>query len=130
MASGIKRVAISALMLLCGFTTMMAQASQAQTQLKVKQLIEKKAEYHRLTGGVQDGYRIKIHFDVDRDKAKATRAKFSARFPEYSTYEDYQQPYWVVMVGDFQTKLEAFELLKKIQPDFPAFIIKCKIKAH
>jgi hypothetical protein len=34
------------------------------------------------------------------------------------------------MVGDFQTKLEAFELLKKIQPDFPAFIIKCKIKAH
>lgn len=106
---------------------LVAQGTQAQTQLKVKQLIEKKAEYHRLTGGEQDGYRIKIHFDVDRDKAKNTRSKFSSRFGEYHTYEEYQQPYWVVLVGDFKTKLEAFEAYKKIQPEFPAFIVKGKI---
>ena len=105
----------------------MAQSTQAQTQLKVKQLIEKKAEFHRLTGGEQDGYRIKIHFDVDRDKAKNTRSKFSVRFGEYHTYEEYQQPYWVVLVGDFKTKLEAFEAYKKIQPEFPAFIVRGKI---
>lgn len=101
-----------------------------QTQLKVKQAVEKKAEYNRLTGSMQDGYRIKIHFGTDRDKANAIRTKFNARFPEYKTDEEYQQPYFVVLVGSYKTKLEAFESLKKIQPDFPnAFIIKAKISA-
>jgi hypothetical protein len=130
MTVSLNRVAITGMFLMCCCAGLMGQGNQAQTQLKVKQLIEKKAEYHRLTGGLQDGYRIKIHFDIDRDKAKATKAKFSARFPEYRTYEDYQQPYWVVLVGDFKTKLEAYELLKKIQPDFPAFIVKGKIYAR
>lgn len=116
-------------MLLFAFS-MPAQDNQTQTQLKVKQAIEKKAEYHRLTGGEQEGYRIKIHFGVDRDKAKITRSKFSARFAEYSTYEEYQQPNFVVLVGDFKTKLEAFESLKKIQNEFPnSFIVKGKIKS-
>lgn len=119
-------MAFGALLLTCAKFT--AQNNQAQMQLRVKQLVEKKAEYHRLTQGEQDGYRIKIHFDADRDKAKATRAKFSARFAEYSTYEEYQQPYWVILIGDFKTKLEAYESLKKIQPEFPAFIVKGKIK--
>ena len=105
------------------------QDSQIQTQLKVKQLIEKKAEYHRLTGGEQDGYRIKIHFGVDRDKAHLVKNKFSARFNEYKTYEEYQQPNFVILVGDYKTKLEAFESLKKIQIEFPnAFIVKDKVR--
>lgn len=102
---------------------------QLQTQLKVKQAIEKKAQYHRLTGGEQDGYRIKIHLSVDKDKATAVRSKFSSRFADYATYEDYQQPNWVVLIGDFKTKLEAFQSLKKIQGEFPnSFIVKGKIR--
>jgi hypothetical protein len=108
-----------------------AQENEAQTQLKVKQAIEKKAEYHRLTGGEQSGYRIKIHFGIDRDKANAMNAKFTARFAEYNTYEEYQQPNWVVLVGDFKTKLEAFESYKKIQGEFPnSFIVKGRIKSN
>jgi hypothetical protein len=58
------------------------------------------------------------------------RTKFSAKFSDYSTYEDYQQPNFVVLVGDFKTKLEAFEALKKIQAEFVnAFIVKGKIRA-
>ncbi len=107
----------------------LAQDSQTQTQLKIKQLIEKKAEYHRLTGGEQDGYQIKIHFGADRDKAKSLRSKFQQRFSDINTYEEYQQPNFVVLVGDFKSKLEAFEVLKKIQSDFPtSFIVKGKIK--
>ena len=105
-----------------------AQDNQLQTQLKVKQLIDKKAEYHRLTNGEQDGYRIKIHFGGDDDKAKSIRSKFSARFPEYHTYKEYDQPYFVVLIGDFKTILEAFETKKKIEEEFPtAFIVKDKI---
>jgi hypothetical protein len=102
---------------------------QQDTQSKVKQVVEKKAEYHRLTDGEQDGYRIKIHFGIDRDKAKTVRNKFATSFENYLTYEEYQQPNWVVLVGDYKTKLEAFEVMKKIQSEFPnSFIVKGKIK--
>ena len=99
------------------------------TQSLVEQLVEKKAEYHRLTDGEQEGYRIKIHFGIDSEKAKAVRSKFAATFKEYLTYEDYQQPNFVVLVGDFKTKLQAYEALKNIQVEFPnSFIVKGRIK--
>ena len=110
--------------------TYFGQNNQTVTQLKVKQLVEKKAEYNRLTNSEIDGYRIKIHFSSNRDAAKSVRSKFSAKFSDYAIYEDYQQPYFVVMIGDFKSKLEAFESLKKIQPEFPeSFIVKGKIRA-
>lgn len=102
---------------------------QTQNQLKVNELVNKIAEYHRLTEGVRDGYRIKIHFGVDREAAETVRTKFSLRFADYPTYQEYQQPNFVILVGDYKTKLEAFENLKKIQVEFPnAFIVKGKIK--
>lgn len=102
---------------------------QNTTQLKVDELVEKKAEYHKITNGEMDGYRIKIHFGIDREAAKTVSSKFTAKFPDISTDEEYQQPNWVVLVGDFKTKLEAFEALKKIQIEFPsAFIVKGKVK--
>lgn len=108
-----------------------AQDKQLQTQLKLQQAIQKKAEYHRLSEGKQDGYRIKIHFGIDREAAEAVRTKFLKAFPDYEAYKDYQQPNFVVLVGDFKTKLEAFESLQKIKPEFPtAFIVKEKIKVN
>lgn len=113
------------------FAPVLAQNSQMQTELKVKQLIDKKAEYNRLTNGEMDGYRIKIHFGGDRENAKTVRNKFSAKYNEYSTSEEYQQPNFVVLIGDFKSKLEAFEALKKIQADFPnSFIVKGRIRAR
>jgi hypothetical protein len=100
-----------------------------QTSMKVKALQEKKAEYHRRTNGECDGYRIKIHFSADRSKANEVKARFISKYNDVPTHDDYQQPNFVVNVGDFKTKLEAYELLKKIQVDFPyAFIVKSKVK--
>lgn len=104
--------------------------AQTSTQSQVDQMIEKKAEYHKLTNGEMDGYRIKIHFGIDKEAAGNVRTKFSSKFTEYSTDVEYQQPNFVVLVGDFKTKLEAFEALKKIQVEFVnAFIVKGKIRA-
>lgn len=104
-------------------------SSAIQTSMKVKALQEKKAEYHRRTNGECDGYRVKIHFSADRSKANEVKARFSSKYNDVPTYEDYQQPNFVVNVGDFKTKLEAYELLKKIQADFPyAFIVKSKVR--
>src|SRR5688572_13237590 len=106
-----------------------AQDSPEVTEHKVRQLIEKKAEYHKLTEGQVDGYRIKIHFGVDRETAKKVIEKFTTAFPDYSIKQEYQQPYFVVLVGDYRTKLEAYKAQKKVQGEFPiAFIVKGKIK--
>ena len=106
-----------------------SQVNPLQTQLKLQQAIQKKAEYHRLTNGVQEGYRIKIHFGIDREAAETIRTKFSKSFPDFDTYKEYQQPNFVILVGDFKTKLEAYESLQKIKSEFPsAFIVKEKIK--
>ena len=106
-------------------------ANQLQTQLKVRQLLDKKAEYHRLTNGEHEGYRIKIHFGVDKDAAEAVRTKFTAKFPEYATYREYQQPNFVILIGDYPTKMEAYKHLKLIQAEFPnAFIVKGKVKGR
>lgn len=114
---------------LCGFSQENAGSSQLQTTLKVRQLIDKKASYNRLNNGEFDGYRLKIHFGVDRVKAREVKTKFTAKFNDLNAYEDYEQPNFVITIGDFRTKLEAFEALKKIQIEFPnSFIIKSKIK--
>ena len=102
--------------------------NQLQTQLKVQQAIQRKAEYHRLTNGKRDGHRIKIHFGVERNAAELVRTKFTKSFPDFSTDIEYQQPNFVILVGDYKSKLEAFESLKKVQSEFPnAFIVKGKI---
>ncbi len=91
--------------------------------------MDKKASYNRLNGGDYDGFRIKIHFGADRVKAREIKSKFSAKFNDYNTYEDYDQPNFIITIGDFRTKLEAFEALKKVQSEFPhSFIVKSKIK--
>jgi hypothetical protein len=102
---------------------------QVQTSLKVKLLVDKKSAYNRLNNGEYDGFRIKIHFGVDKVKAREIKSRFQVKFNDYLAYEDYQQPNFVIVVGDFRTKLEAIEALKKIQAEFPnSFIVKSKIK--
>ena len=113
----------------CQLSALFSQENQTQTLLKVKALQEKKAEYHKRTAGESDGYRVKIHFSADKTKAKEVQVKFSAKYNNVATYEEYQQPNFVINVGDFKTKLEAYELLKKIKEDYPyAFIVKSKVR--
>lgn len=112
-----------------GFSQENPNSSNIQTSLKVRALQEKKEEYHKRTNGESDGYRVKIHFGSDKSKAKEVQAKFSSKYNEVSTYEEYQQPNFVIMVGDYKTKLEAYELLKKIKEDYPyAFIVKSRVR--
>ncbi len=102
--------------------------SSIQTSLKIRALQEKKEEYHKRTSGEIDGYRVKIHFSADKTKAKEIQAKFSNKYSDIPAYEDYQQPNFVITVGNFKTKLEAYAILKKIKEDYPyAFIVKSKI---
>ncbi|MGZ3862758.1 MAG: SPOR domain-containing protein [Bacteroidia bacterium] len=114
--------------LLCSGFAAFSQSSP-DADIKLKALTEKNAEYHRKTDGEVDGYRIKIHFGIDRTVMNTVKQKFTAKYSDIPAYEDYKQPNWVVVVGNFKTRVEAFEVFKKIQPEYPnAFIVKSKVK--
>ncbi|MBP8033702.1 MAG: hypothetical protein KAZ71_03835 [Bacteroidia bacterium] len=104
-------------------------SSNIQTSLKVRALQEKKEEFHKRTNGESDGYRVKIHSSPDKIIRREVQAKFSSKYPDVAVYEDYELPNFIINVGDFKTKLEAYELLKKIKESYPyAFIVKSKIR--
>jgi hypothetical protein len=109
----------------------LSYASHAQSNsLKIEQALQKKAEYHKATNGQQDGYRIKIHFGIDKEAAETLRVKFSKSFPDCLTYREYQQPNFVILVGNFKTKLEAFKFLNEIKTEFPqSYIVKGRIES-
>lgn len=75
------------------------------------------------------GYRVKIHFGTDKNKAREIKGLFIAKFPDVPAYEKYDQPNFNIRVGDFRTKLEAYNFLKTIQVDFPsAFLVLDEIE--
>ena len=79
-----------------------------------------------------DGYRIRIYFDNKQDSreaSSATEQRFKKRFPGYSTYRTFKNPFFKVTIGDFRTKAEAQVALEKISREFPsAFIVKEKMR--
>ncbi|HTA62880.1 MAG TPA: SPOR domain-containing protein [Bacteroidia bacterium] len=119
--------------LLCIIFMAVVFFAQSQTttdnEAKLKTLSDKSAEYHRKTDGESDGYRIKIHFALDKTEANEAKQKFTSAYSNVNAYMEYKQPNWVVVVGDFKTRVDAYEIFKKVQIDFPnAYIIKSKIK--
>lgn len=94
---------------------------------KIKELLSKHIEIN--SKSTIKGYRIKIHFGADKNKAKEVKAKFIARFPNIPAYEKYDQPNFNIRVGDFRTKLEAYKFLKEVQTEFPsAFLVQDEIE--
>lgn len=122
-------------LLMC-FTSsfLLAQKSSADTgkielvqEYKVKELVSKHIEVN--SKAPIKGYRIKIHFGSDKNKAKEIKAKFISKFPEIAAYEKYDQPNFNIRVGDFRTKLEAYKALKEIQVEFPSsFLVQDEIE--
>jgi hypothetical protein len=94
---------------------------------KVKELLNKHIEINSKSS--IKGYRVKIHFGTDKNKAKEIKANFSSQFPDIPAYERYDQPNFNIRVGDFRTKLEAYKFLKEVQAEFPsAFIVQDDIE--
>lgn len=120
---------IQLIVLLTAFGLFCTAQSNNQEE-KLKKLLDKKSEFHKQTEGVYDGYRIKIHFGSDRAKAMEIKSKFLSKFPDYGAYDEYQLPNFVIVVGDFKNKPEAYAFLKEVQIEFlNAFIIKDKIRS-
>lgn len=96
-------------------------------EYKIQELLNRHIETNSKTP--IKGYRIKIHFGADKNKAKEVKAKFISKFPDIPAYEKYDQPNFNIRVGDFRTKLEAYKFLKEVQLEFPsAFLVQDDIE--
>ena len=94
---------------------------------KITDLINKHIELNERAG--INGYRIKIHFGADKNKAKEVKVKFISIYPGIAAYEKYDQPNFNIRVGNFRTKSEAYRFFKQIQNEFPsAFIVQDEIE--
>ena len=75
------------------------------------------------------GFRVQVFYGSNRTKATEIRTEFLKTSSGIAAYLIYQQPNFKVRLGDFKTRLEAQELLEKLQLDYPgAFIVKDEVK--
>lgn len=74
-----------------------------------------------------NGYRVRIFYDNSqyaRDKAFATRARFSELFPEVPVHMVYENPYFKVTAGNCLTNEEAVVLWGRVKSSFnTAFVV-------
>jgi hypothetical protein len=96
---------------------------------RVMLLMGKWKEVQERRDGKLDGWRVKIHFGTDRDKAKSVKTSFLNKHPEVTAYENYAQPLFVILVGDFRTRMEAYKFFLEIKEEYPAaFIVQDEIE--
>mgnify|MGYP000855273587 FL=1 len=126
------RFVISLLIVICGLKlTAQSHADTGKVSIiqdsRIDALLSKNVELN--SKALIKGYRVKIHFGADKNKAKEIKAKFMTQFPSVEAYEKYDQPNFNIRVGNFRTKLEAYKFLKQVQADFPtAFIVQDDIE--
>jgi hypothetical protein len=95
---------------------------------RLEKLVNKQVEINLAKRKI-NGFRIQIHFGIQREPAKEIKSKFLLKYPETEAYEIYQQPNFKIRVGDFRTKLDAYRFLKQIQVEFPnSFIVADEIQ--
>ena len=74
------------------------------------------------------GYRVRIFFDNKQNARSASEAamgRFQAAYPGHGVYRSFASPYFKVTVGDFRTKSEAMQMMRRIKADFPsAFVVR------
>ena len=78
---------------------------------------------------VADGYRIQISFSNDRQEAYNSKSKLYKDLPNEKCYVEYEQPYYKLRIGDYTTRLEAYDKLRAVIAKYPgAFVVRAKVK--
>jgi hypothetical protein len=80
---------------------------------------------------LMQGYRIQIMNSSNREDAYEKKAKVYRHFSKFKGYIVYDQPYYKLRIGDFETKLEARKFLNEVIQTFStAFIVRDEIKIN
>ena len=93
---------------------------------KVSELLDRHIKLNKKRKGML-GWRLQIHSDTDREKAKKIRISFMLKFPEIPAYLVHKEPYFKVTVGDFYTRLEALKVQNEIRRRYTSYIVPSNI---
>ncbi len=66
------------------------------------------------------GYTVLVYSGVDRDQAFETRNNLYKLFPDMELDLQYQQPRYLLKVGNYINRIEALANYHKVKDDFPA----------
>ncbi len=81
---------------------------------------------------VMDGYRIQLMMRAGNtalNEANEIKEEFEEKYPQIKSYITFREPYYLLRVGDFRTRLEAIKFLEQIKRNYPqAWVIKDKIE--
>jgi len=86
---------------------------------RIDLLVKKHIEINELTTRDSrrfvQGYRILVMNTNDRNKANEAKAKIYQELPDMKVYLHWQQPYFKLKVGNFQTREEAEEYISEVK---------------
>ena len=93
---------------------------------RIAVLVERYNKTHEIRG-----YRIQIISSSKKDEAKKAKSRFASMHNQYHAHEFYQQPFFIIKVGDFLTKLEAEKFHREIREEYPgSFIVPDYIEPY
>jgi len=69
------------------------------------------------------GFRIQLIQNSQRDKVLEKKAKFLNKFPDVKTYLSYNQPYFKLRTGDFESRLMAYPFYRQVLRSFSNAIL-------
>ncbi len=78
-----------------------------------------------ITGSIvtKSGFRVVIYNGSDRVAAMTAKNNFMRSFPSVRSYMTYNAPSYKIKTGDFETKKEASNFLKRVSGSFPTSFI-------
>lgn len=79
---------------------------------RLQTILERHIEYNEMSRSIQ-GYRVRVNsFTGDNAKAKAFALKkdLQSKYPQMRVYVTFDEPNFIVKIGDFLTRLDAFAL--------------------
>jgi len=110
--------------------SLLEDGSGGRLSLELDSLVE--SNYNKLissnmrSSGIP-GYRIRIYSESGvgaKNEQQQVRARFLSLYPGLDAYNQYDEPYFKIYVGDCRTKSEALKLQDRIEKDFPNSIIR------
>ncbi len=100
-------------------------------EIEVDSLLKIHKEYNSHYSDI-DGYRIQIFKGSGNnalEDAENIIDKFSEKYEETGAYISFMEPYYRIRIGDYRTRLDALNFLRKIKKSYPsAFVIQNDIE--
>jgi hypothetical protein len=97
---------------------------------KISELADLYKAYNK-NHDITDGFRIQVSFSNDRQEAYNNKSKLYKELPDDKCYVEYEEPYYKLRIGDYTTRMEAYDKLRSVLTKFPgAFVVRAKVRVR